>query len=316
MGAIDPPWWTYRLAAGRTNYPDLVQLAGDIAMKVVHLVTAGLCLGFALPASSQAPKGTQPTKDDLPNVSLVVPEDARPEVKAIIKANVISLRSTRASERLKAAHVLGELGEAGKPVRGLLCRAMLDPVPAVRVAAADALKSIDSRMQYLAVTLTMETEPLRLRLLLGKIQQLEDDGEPLAPLVAHGLVRSAARNNDDRLVIAHLEALSHIARNDPVMYRLVASSLANEDAHIRGAALRGLSRMKHGKLAVRNILKLLKTDSPANVVAAIETLTALADASTEEVIADAIRAQRYHEAERVRNAVDTALNKLKNKEKP
>jgi hypothetical protein len=285
-------------------------------MKALPVVTASLCLVFASPAFPQAPKGKQPKKDDLPNVSLVVPEDARPEVKAIIKANALSLLSARASERLKAAHVLGELGEAGRPVRGLLCRAMLDPVPEVRVAAADALKSIDPKMQYLAVTLAMEKDTARLKDLLGKIQKLEDDGEPLAPLVAYGVILSATTNNEAGLLIPQLDALSHIARNDMVAYKLIASALANEDAEIRAAGLRAMSRMKHGKLALRDILKLLKTDTPANQVAAIQALTTLADESTQEIIAAAIAAQRYHDEESVRKAVDTALNKLRSKEKP
>src|SRR5262249_17989471 len=93
------------------------------------------------PKSEERPRTNtkQPKKgDDLPDVSLQIPEETRPEVKAILKANAISLSSRTAAERVKAAQVLGELGEQGKPARGLLCRAMLDPVTNVRVAAADA----------------------------------------------------------------------------------------------------------------------------------------------------------------------------------
>jgi HEAT repeat protein len=287
-------------------------------MKGGPLVIAGLCLVLASPAYPQAPKAKQPKKDDLPEVALVIPEDARPEVKAIIKSNVFALRSRRASERLHAAHVLGELGEAGKPVRGFLCAAMLDPVPDIRVAAADALKNIDPKMQYLAVTLVTEKDGGRLAELLGRIQNLEDDGEPLAPLVAYGAFASAAADNENHLLAPELAALSHIARNDLPSCRLIASALANPEESVRATALRSLARMKHGKLAVRTIIALLKTDTPANRIAAIETLTALADESTEEVIAHAIAALRYHEDESIRRAVDAALNKLqsKTKEKP
>jgi hypothetical protein len=283
-------------------------------MKGIPLLTAGLCLALVSPAYPQAPKAKQPKKDDLPDVALVIPEDARPEVKAIIKANVIALHSRRAPERFKAAQVLGELGETGKPVRGLLCAAMLDPAPDVRVAAADALKNIDPKMQYLAVTLMTEKSTTRLLELFGKIQNLEDDGEPLAPLVAYGAIVSAAGDNN-YLLGPELTALSHIARNDLPSCRLIASALANQNATIRATALRCLPRMKHAKLAVRDVLALLKTDTPANRVAAIETLTALADDSTEEVIAETIVAQRYHEDETVRKAVEAGLNKLQNKAK-
>jgi HEAT repeat protein len=266
-------------------------------------------------AQPQAPKPKQQKKDDLPEVSLVIPEDARPEVKAIIKNNALALSSKRTSERLKAAQVLGELGEAGKPVRGLLCRAMLDPVPAVRVASADALKNIDPKMQYLAVALMTEKNAVQLTILLGKIQKLEDDGEPLAPLVASGAI-AAASNGTNNLLVPELMALSHIAYNDLAACKLIASALANRDTQVRAAALQGLIRMKHGKLAVPRIIALLKTDTSANRILAIEALAALADESTEEVIAGAIVAQRYHDEEIVRKAVETALNKLANRSKP
>jgi hypothetical protein len=253
--------------------------------------------------------------DDLPDVSLQIPEETRPEVKAILKANASALSSRQSSERVKAAEVLGELGEQGKPARGPLCRAMLDRVRAVCEAAADALKKIDPKMQYLAVTLLAEKDPFRLMSLLREIQKLEDDGEPLAPLVAHG-VKVSAVNNVPGLLALELETLSHIGRNDLPSFKLVLAALSNQDAQIRVIALQGLARMKHGKLAVRKILTLLKTDIPGIRVAAIKVLTVLADESTEEIIAAAIAAQRYHEAEIVRQAVEVALNKLENGQKP
>jgi hypothetical protein len=101
------------------------------------LAAAVVLANLAASAYAQA-KPAPPKKDELPDVSLLIPEDARPELKAIIKDNALRLVSTKASERAKAAQVLGERGEEGKPIRVLLCRAMLDPVPEVRVAAADA----------------------------------------------------------------------------------------------------------------------------------------------------------------------------------
>src|SRR5262249_24690500 len=113
-------------------------------------------------AEPPSPKGEEPPQppkkekkdEDLPEVSLQVPEETRPEVKAPIRANTNEVLSAKkAADRVKAAQVLGELGEQGKPARGVLCRAMLDPSADVRVAAADALKSIDPRIQFLAVAL-------------------------------------------------------------------------------------------------------------------------------------------------------------------
>lgn len=262
----------------------------------------------------------QKRDDDVPDVSLVPPEETSSAVKAIIKANAIALHSKRASERIQAAQVLGGLGEAGKPARRLLCAAMLDPVSAVRVAAADALKNIDPKMHYLAVVLSTEqvatgNDVTRVVTLLKKIQKLEEDGEPLAPLVAF-VAKFAANNGVYDLFTTALTTLTHIGKRDLSSYRVIASTLTSRDALVRAIALRELGRMKHGKLAVPRILVLLKLDTPANRIAAIEALTTLADESTEEIIADAIATQRYHGDEAVRRAVEVALNKLENKQTP
>jgi HEAT repeat protein/DNA-directed RNA polymerase subunit RPC12/RpoP len=262
----------------------------------------------------------QKENGDLPDVSLVPPEETSSAVKAIIKANAIALHSKRASDRIQAAQVLGGLGEAGKPARRLLCAAMLDPVIAVRFAAADALKEIDPKMHFLAVVLAdekvaTENDATRVVALLEKIQKLEEDGEPLAPLVAF-VAKFAASAGVYNLFTAALTTLTHIGRRDLASYRVIATALNNPDPLIRAIALRGLAHMKHGKLAVPRILILLKLDTPANRIAAMEALATLADQSTEEIIADAITAQRYHHDEAVRRAVEIALNKLENKQSP
>jgi HEAT repeat protein len=279
------------------------------------------------PAETNPPTGgsrasrDKPQRDeDVPEVALVPPQDAPPQVKAILRANAIELFSKRPADRIKAAHTLGELGEDGKPARRLLCAAMLDPVIAVRVAAADALKNIDPKMQFLAVKLATEKLATvedwnRLHTFLGQIQKLEDDGEPLAPLVI-SVVKVAAGNRDNGLLASALAALSHIGRRDLSSYRVIATALSNPDASIRATVMRRLGSMKHGKLAVSKLMVLLRTDIPDNRIAAMEALTALADGSTEEIIEAAIAAQRYHNDERVRKAVEAALVKLENQRTP
>jgi HEAT repeat protein len=275
-------------------------------------------------ASSGKPASRNPSEDrkkkqqDLPDVSLVIPEETRPEVKAIIKANVASLSSTRASERVKAAQVLGELGEQGKPVRRPLCRALLDPTSAVRVAAADALKNIDPRMQHLAVAfMTTSARAGKQAVdpqLLEKIRQLGDDAEPLTPLVVRSARLSAAAG--DPALADTLTTLSYIASNDHRVYKLIVLALSNPGEDVRYSALEALVRMKHARLAVRQIIRRLRTDTPRNRVAAIKALTVLSDPSTEEMVAGAIAGQRYHEDESVRHAVEVALNKLQNNHDP
>jgi hypothetical protein len=305
-------------------------------MKVFALALVVLCVNFSATATAQRggdkpqkekdPPKPQKKEDDLPDVAFQIPEETRGEVKAVIKDNAQRLFDKKAAERVKAAQVLGELGEQGKPVRILLCRAMLDADATVRVAAADALKSIDPKMQYLAVALITEDpaeevsiskrqELLQKRQeLLQKIKKLEDDGAPLSPLIAQLAIQSAAAEDESGLKLL-LSILGSIARNDLAACNLIASALDNKSPSVRLTALKELPRMKHGKLVVRKIAVLLNTDVAENRIAAIEALTALADDSTEEILAAAIAGQRYHKDEGVRQAVDIGLNKLQNKEK-
>jgi HEAT repeat protein len=249
-------------------------------------------------------------------VGLQIPEDTRPEVKAIIKDNALRLQSKSAPEKIKAAQVLGELGEQGKPVRRLLCGAMLDASVNVRVAAADALKNIDPKLQYLAVALASEQDWFQRSRLLREVSKLEDDAEPLTPLVA-AYAGQAVRSKDtnEYYLPGVVACLSHIARNDPSVFRLLVSALDNREAVVRHAALVALPRMKHGRQAVPKIIRVLQFDD-LNRVAAIQALAALADESTEDAIRNAIAAQRYHQRAEVRRAVEVALNTLQNKQKP
>jgi HEAT repeat protein len=274
------------------------------------------------PATDSLASKAKPQKkdDDVPEVSLVPPPETSPEMKAFLRANALALYSKKPSERIQAARVLGGLSDQGKPARRHLCAAMLDPVLEVRVAAADALKNIDPKMHYLAVVLATEKvasnyDARRVETLLAKIQKLQEDGEPLAPLVIH-VVKFAVSSGTHSLLTTSLTTLSRIGRKDLSSYRVVATALNNRDPSIRVIALRGLARMKHGKLAVPKILALLRMETPLNRIAAMEALAALADESTEEIVAEAIAAQRYHNEESVRRAVDAALNKLENKQNP
>jgi HEAT repeat protein len=333
------------LAMGKKDYKDhisaLIDLLEDPEQSVrdaAHDALQSLTKGYAdagkgaeaEPAPAPAPVGRPPATDppgpraerpkkdaELPDVALVPPEETSSSVKALLRVNALALSSKKADERIQAAQMLGAMGEAGKPARRLLCATMLDPVLAVRVAAADALKNIDPKMHYLAVVLASEKvatggDAARVAALLQKIQKLEEDGEPLAPLVA-SLAAFAASHGANDLFTAALATLTHIGRRDLSSCRIIASALGHQDPALRALALRGLARMKHGKLAVAKVLYLLRIDVPANRIAAIETLAALADESTEEVIAAALNAQRYHSDEAVRRSVEAGLNKLEDK---
>jgi HEAT repeat protein len=260
----------------------------------------------------------QKKEDDLPDPGLVPPPPTPPSVEALLRGNMLALQSKKPSERVQAARVLGGLGEEGKPARRLLCRAMLDPVIAVRVAAADALKNIDPRTHHQAVELKVaidNNDAVRVATLLEMIQKLEDDGEPLAPLVAH-VAKLSASTGTNALLTSALTTLSRIGRKDLSSFLVIAAALTHRDPLVRAVALHGLVGMKHGRLAAPRILVLLKIDISANRIAAIEALTALADEGTEEIIYKAIHDQRYHPDAEVRQAVELAKIKLENKQNP
>lgn len=259
-------------------------------------------------------KEIQKRDSELPDVTLVIPDETRPEVKAILKENAITLASSKWSDRSKAAQVLGELGEAGKPARGLLCRAMLDRVPQVNVAAADALKKIDPKIQYLAVALLTEEGGAKRKEIFDKIGTMEDEAQPLSPLVAHSAFLSAAKGDRGTDALSQeVGVLSRIAKNDLAACKIVASALNNSSGEVRRSAIESLRGMKHGGLAVSKLITLLKTEMTTNRIVVIKTLTIIADKKTEEIIAAAIGAQRYHKEESIRKAVEEALNKLENK---
>jgi hypothetical protein len=274
-----------------------------------------LLAALALTATAFA----QGRKDDLPDVSLQIPQETRPELKATLTSQALALGSKNWKDRVTALSVLAELGEQGAPARGIVCRSMMDIHPTVRVAAADALQRIDPKIHHLAVTLAADraaaSSVIRREQVLRSIRDLRDDGWPLAPLVAaetRALIAVATDRNPSQaaLLATNLEALGAIARNDLAAAKIVAAGLNSQAQPGRHAALLALRGMKHGKLAVTRIIALSRTDTDGNRVAAIGTLAALADGSNEEVIAAAINAQRYHPAEPVRRAVALALNKL------
>jgi HEAT repeat protein len=288
---------------------------GEPPVRALAFPIAIVCLVFGIAADAQTTKSKQKKKEDLPDVSLQIPDETRPEVKAIIKDNVIALSSSKPSDRIKAAHVLGELGEQGKPVRRLLCRAMLDNFTGVRVAAADALKNIDPKIQYLAVSYVSEKSESIRGDLLRKIEALKEDGEPLTPLVEKSAKMSAQAPHVG-LLAQEITTLGAIAKNDLSTAKLIISALNNTDRSVRHSSLQVLGGMKHGRLATSKIMKLIKTDYPDNRIAGIRALADLVDPSNEEIVTDAIAGQRYHEEESVRKAVEEALNKIQNKRNP
>jgi HEAT repeat protein len=280
-----------------------------------RIACAAACL-IVLVSHVHAQTGNKkaPTKKDadLPNVALVIPEETRPEVKAILKEQVIALRSKKAADRKKGAEVLGELGVPAKPARRLLCGLLLDQSEPVRVAAADALKNIDTTLHQFAVELATGGGGLGNGTTIERIGELKDEGEPLTPLVYRATVQCVASNNVFALQKC-ITTLSRIARNDQDVCKIIMTGLSHSNADVRLTAVRVLPSMKHGKQAVPKLLALLRPDAGGGPGVVIVALAELSDPSNEETITKAISAQRYHQDPYVRKAVESSLNKIKAK---
>lgn len=271
---------------------------------------------IALASLIDNPSPQAKKKTEAPDVSLVIPAETRPEIKAILNRAASDMRSADAKTRIRGAQMVGELKEEGKPIRQILCRRMLDPVPSVRVAAADALREIDPEIQRMAVDLTAARPETVTSRMLREVAKNGDAAEPLMPIIRNLADLWAASNarpsTREEMLNECITTLAAISPNDITVYRYLATALDNPDVDIRANAIQALMRMKHRVNAVPRLLGLLKADPPTRILV-VQALAILADSSNEEVIEAGISKYRYDEKPEVRQAVEKAMNDLKQK---
>jgi hypothetical protein len=250
-------------------------------------------------------------------------------LSAIVAQNVSLLTSPVPNNQISAAKGLESLGPKAQTGRRALCNAMLEhrhpsqDNAAVRKAAADALKAIDPKIWEFAVTLA-NSPPLYTAVgepplpTYRELQRLGDSAEPLTPLITMSVYFSQKINNA-KAQAQQLTVLSSIASRDEEACGLLGTAVDDPNPELRNAALQGLARMKHGRTVVPKIISRMNpqgNETPANLIAAIHTLTALRDESNADSIMRAVHELRYHQDVNVRKAVESAVKVFQTANKP
>ncbi len=266
-----------------------------------------------------------------------------PEVKAIVKLQTTTLRTSKsATERKKAAEVLGALGKSGQLARRDLCQSMMDSSRNVRIAAADALKAIDESTYKLATAIYINVDQLALQ----KAATLGLAAEPLTPL----LLRLAENSSKTALsaatayastgksysqaasVVAYnvrllegcMAALAAAAPRDPHANKLIIHSLSfqlpnhrsrptyfdSESQRVRAAALVSLRSLANIKQALKPLQKVATSDVAKNRIAAIGLLASIHDADNGAAVRKTLEGVRFDNDETIRLAVEQALKKI------
>lgn len=252
-------------------------------------------------------------------VASAAADELAPETKALIAKFREDMKSKTVSTRVAAYKGMGELGDKAQSQRRALCEGMLDPNLKVRVAAADALKMVDSKMHKLALGVVIDKDNRD----IIDIGQLGAAGEPLAPLVlsyATSIVPVASSNLEtDRCVEARralfvcISTLVAIAPEDDKVNKAVIVMLGNMNPKLRAHALKHVAPLRNRKQALGGVLALARSmTEPASVrVLAVNLLPLLVDENTGPPTKKALDKLRFDNSEGVREAVAKTLETIK-----
>ena len=271
-----------------------------------------------------------------------------PDAKIQIKLQTTTLRdSKKATERAKAAEALGALGASGMTARRDLCQAMMDSAPDVRTAAADALKKIDEPMYKLATAIYIKTDDIA----IIHAEQQGVNAEPLTPLiikVANNALDSVTAPapkpaasemrelhkkvlEADNIYRLCLSALCEIAKSDPAASKLIIGGLSYQipvsghaDSRIRKDCetmsiftrhftIGCVRKLANVKPAIKPLQNVVNSDTTENRIAAIEALAAVANNDNKSAVKKALESHRSDKDPSVRQAIDAALTRLKEK---
>lgn len=246
-------------------------------------------------------------------------DDMAPETRALITKTLADLKSKSASVRVTAYQTLGDLGPKAKGQRRVMCEGLLDAVPAVRAAAADALKKVDEPIHRMAMAIGINKDFSEVH----RAGQLGPAAEPLTPLLIQLVQMGAgAASRDefkDRMTRAQVElttctaTLARIAPDDPAVNQAVINMLDNPSMHLRAAALRDVSRLKNRKLALPAVLRVAAAiqNRPETRAAAVLAVPELVDENSTPAARKAVELLRFDVDSAVRDAVDVVSKQLK-----
>jgi HEAT repeat protein len=232
------------------------------------------------------------------------PADDDKQIKALILVLTKDLRGRKASDRIKGAEGLKELGLKAKAASRDLCKALLDPILKVGQAAANALDKVNPTLYELVIPLIRDNKIGNKIQAVEKIGQLGAEGNAAVPVL---LSFKAAHLGGERQAVY---ALAAVAPEEKLIAVAMAEWLVkDENSGVRQAAAESLPKMKHASEAIPNLIVTLKNDKVDKVrEAAAKALGQIGD-DAEEVI-KALEAAKLDPSAEVRKAASEAINRM------
>ncbi len=192
---------------------------------------------------------------------------------------------------------------------------MLDSKKEIRVAATSAMKPVDTTVAEIAAKLLLNFKDVDLEDLL---KQGKDVVEPLVPILAFQFESIAGLPSRDDAALGKaqllLNCLFSCAPNDPLSNKAILKALRSNEIRFQHTGVVGARSIKDGKSGIADVLRVAKRCPNESVrIDAVQTALELADKTNKEVIIKSLGELQLDRSEKIRKAVDSALEKLKEK---
>lgn len=163
---------------------------------LLGLLAAAVAVGCqvgAQPGRSPATPKTPPTAKS------AAKKEAAPGLGEKLDPIVARLSDKKAKTRLEAVSELASLGAEAAPATRHLCAAMLDPLPAVRVAALAAVEKTAPKLHTQLQTMAVDAKQANRDAALARIGKMGEDGRPAVPFLLGRLNAETAAAGGKRL---------------------------------------------------------------------------------------------------------------------
>lgn len=246
-----------------------------------------------------------------------------PQPDPVFEAKVAELtrqlaKGKNTADRIKAAEELLKLGTKAKASTGVLCQALFDPSPQVRLAALDALKSVNPAVYAPVATLVAPLTEADFLFMgssgrpqaVAALAKLGAEGRAAVPILIW-YKQEISKPGGWPQVPAVMAALAVLAPDDPTVVAVLVQSLSKDGlAEVRVVAAKGLARTKATKESVAALAVAARSDPEADVrLAAVTTLGAMG--SDAKLALKVVEAAKTDPDMRVREAARNASSKIK-----
>jgi serine/threonine protein kinase len=249
------------------------------------------------------------------------------EAEAAIAKALVDVKSKKAADREAGYTALGDLGAEAWGQRRTICEGMLDPRPAVQMAAATALRKVDDRLYPIAVAVmingpqvvsadTTQTYAKVLREQLEVATRMGQDAEAVTPLVMNLAIAISA---NEKLTALHIMALQdcvttlvQIAPSDPGVNKSVIAMLGNPNDALRSLAVNSVPLLSNRAAALPGVLVIAGNPGLGGTfrIEAIKVIPDLVSPTTAANARKALESLRFDKDAGVRNAVDAVVRRL------